>query len=299
MTLFSRFATVTIRIPAALLIAMTAVSGLISLQARAADAPKQTVIASGLENPESVVQGADGKLYVTVIGKDGTDGDGSVAIIEDGNAKPFATGLDDPKGLVAHGKNLYVADKTRVWKIDPTGKASVHVAPEDFPQKPKFLNDIEVGPGGDIYVSDCGTFVSDGAVYRITPDKKTSVVLSQKTAPGLKAANGLLADGPDHLLVADFTAGKLHRLTLADGKLTEIAKGLGGTDGIARDSKGNIYVSDWKGGRVFVIEANTSTTKLLLDKFKAAADLLFLPKEGVLLVPDMKAGTITSVSIAP
>ena len=299
MTLFSRFATIATRIPAALLIAMAAASILISLQARAADAPKQTVIVSGLENPESVVQGADGKLYVTVIGKDGTDGDGFVAVIEDGKAKPFATGLDDPKGLVAHGNDLYVADKTRVCKIDSAGKATVYAAAEDFPQKPKFLNDIEVGPAGDVYVSDCGTFVSDGAVYRITPDRKTSVVLSQKTAPGLKAANGLLADGPDHLLVADFTAGKLHRLTLADGKLTEIAKGLGGADGIARDTKGSIYVSDWKGGRVFLIEANASTPKLLLDKFKAAADLLFLPKQGVLLVPDMKAGTITSVSVAP
>ena len=102
----------------------------------------------GLENPESVVIGQDGRLYVTVIGKSDTDGDGTVVVIEDGKPKTFANGLDDPKGLVAHGTDLYVADKTRVWKIDAAGKANVYAAADAFPITPKFFNDIEVSTHG-------------------------------------------------------------------------------------------------------------------------------------------------------
>lgn len=254
------------------------------------------MLASGLENPESVARGHDGRLYVTVIGKSGTDGDGTVAVLEDGKAKTFARGLDDPKGLVAHGENLFVADKTRVWKIDNTGNATVYAAAEDFPVKPKFLNDIVADADGDIFVSDCGTFVSDGAVFRIKPTKEITVVVSQKTAPELKAPNGLLIDGKDNLLVADFTAGKLYRADLTDGKLTALASGFGGADGLARDGQGRVYVSDWKGGRVFVLAAGDNQAQLFVDGFQAAADVAFDAKTGKLLVPDMKAGTLTAVT---
>ena len=45
--------------------------------------------------------------------------------IDDGKVVPFASGLDDPKGLVALQRWLFVADKKRVWRIDETGKAEV------------------------------------------------------------------------------------------------------------------------------------------------------------------------------
>jgi len=260
-------------------------------------AADRRVIAAGMENPESVVIGRDGRLYMTVIGKSDVDGDGTVAVIVGGKPQVFAKGLDDPKGLVTRGTDLFVADKARVWKIDSDGKAGVYAAAEDFPSKPKFLNDIEVSPAGDVFVSDCGTFVADAAVFRITPDRKVSVLVDQKSFPALKAANGLLMDGKDHLLVADFTAGRLYRCSLADGSMVEVASGLGGADGLARDAKGRIYVSDWKGGKVFVLEPGSTTPTLYADKFQAAADILYSAKGGALLVPDMKAGTLSAVTV--
>ncbi len=263
----------------------------------AAHAADRRVIAAGMENPESVVIGHDGRLYMTVIGKSDVDGDGTVAVIVGGKPQTFAKGLDDPKGLVARGKDLFVADKNRVWKIDADGNARVYAAAEDFPVKPKFLNDIEVSPAGDVFVSDCGTFTADSAVYRITADRKVSVLVDQKSFPALKAANGLLMDGKDHLLVADFTAGRLYRASLADGSMVELASGLGGADGLARDVKGRIYVSDWKGGKVFVVKPGSPAPTLFADKFQAAADILYSAKGGALLVPDMKAGTLSAVTI--
>src|SRR5262245_41813916 len=69
-------------------------------------AAEKQVIASGLESPESVAIGQGGRLFVTLIGKSNVNGDGAVAVIEGGKPKTFAKGLDDPKGLAAHGDNL-------------------------------------------------------------------------------------------------------------------------------------------------------------------------------------------------
>jgi hypothetical protein len=56
---------------------------------------------AGLKNPESAAVGPDGKVYVTVIGEREKKGDGSVAIVEpSGKITTFATGLDDPHGVV-------------------------------------------------------------------------------------------------------------------------------------------------------------------------------------------------------
>jgi gluconolactonase len=165
--------------------------------------------------------------------------------------------MDDPKGLVAVGADFYVADKTRVWKIDATGAATVYAPADAFPVKPLFLNDLEASPQGDLYVSDCGKFTSDGAVFCMKPSKEITVVVSQKTAPELKAPDGLLLDGNDHLLLVDFTAGRLYRANLADGKLVELARGFGGADGLTRDAKGRIYVSNWRGGQIFVMNSES------------------------------------------
>ena len=82
-----------------------------SLDGFAADPPRPIV--SGLKNPESVCLGSGGRMYVTEIGEFGKDGDGQVSVIVDGKAKPFATGLDDPKGIVPFQNAFYVTDKTR------------------------------------------------------------------------------------------------------------------------------------------------------------------------------------------
>ena len=121
------------------------VAGL-SVSASSADLPKPIV--TGLKNPESVCLGKDGQVFVTEIGEFGKDGDGQVTQIVDGTAKAFATGLNDPKGIVFHQNTnaLYLTDKTRVVKVDTTGKATTFVAAEKFSITPQFFNDIALEP---------------------------------------------------------------------------------------------------------------------------------------------------------
>ncbi|MEY3798549.1 MAG: hypothetical protein RLZZ572_730, partial [Pseudomonadota bacterium] len=77
-------------------------------------APLSTQKISGLKMPESVVQATDGRVFVSEINGFGVDGDGQISVIEAGQVKLFAKGLDDPKGLAIIGQSLYVADNKRI-----------------------------------------------------------------------------------------------------------------------------------------------------------------------------------------
>src|SRR4051794_24451640 len=95
-----------------------------------ADQPSPKPLASGFENPQSVVVGPGGKTYVTVAGELGKDGDGAIVVVEKDTATIFASGLDDPKGIAVQqgggkipgggggGGGLLVADKHRIWRVD-------------------------------------------------------------------------------------------------------------------------------------------------------------------------------------
>ena len=139
-------------------------------QGRETALPKPMV--TGLKMPESVAVGPDGRIFVTEIGDFDKDGDGRVMVIKNGEAVPFATGLDDPKGMVAHLEWLYVADKTKVWRIDRKGNATIFAPANAFPTTPLFLNDITVDPeSGILYVSDSGDLKGKGALSIASPPR--------------------------------------------------------------------------------------------------------------------------------
>ena len=258
---------------------------------------ERKILVAGLKSPESVAVTSDGRIFVSMLGKMTVKGDGEIVEVKDGKALPVATGMDDPAGLTVRDGELYCADKTRVWQIDRAGKASVYLEGDAFPIKAKSLNDITTGPNGDLFVSDSGNFTSNGVVFRISPQKKVTVVISHPTVAELKGPNGILCEGSDHLLLNDFFARRLLRVSITDGKVSEVAKDLGGADGLARDKRGRLFVSDWGKGRVFVIDDANSQPRVLLEGFKAPADLMVDPNQDRLLIPDMRAGTLSEVSL--
>ena len=251
----------------------------------------------GLAAPESAVVAPDGRIFVSEIGEFGKDGDGQITVIgKSGNAEPFAKGLDDPKGLALSRNALYVADKTRIWKIDLQGKASVFVKAEDFPQPPLFLNDLALDRSGNLYVSDTGDIEKSGkgAIFRVTPAGKVSLVASEAREPAIKSPNGLLVESSGSLLVVDFASGELLRLDAAKGTVEKLAEGFGGGDGLARDAAGMLYVSDWKNGRVWKLNLNKKGSKPepYAQTFQAAADITLSGDGKFIIVPDMKAGAL-------
>ncbi|HEX4130807.1 MAG TPA: PQQ-dependent sugar dehydrogenase [Pirellulales bacterium] len=284
------------------MIRIAAIVLLLSARAGAAELSPVTPVVKGLVNPESVCVGGDGKTvvyYVTTIGEFDKPGDGSVARVQPGKIETFATGLDDPKGIVAVKDGFLVTDVRRVVRVDPEGKVSVFAAAEAFPIPPLFLNDIDVDDTGNVYVTDTGDRKgAGGGLFRIAPDGKVTTVLHQSQGAPLVGPNGVMVDDKEHVLLADFLAGKVYRVKLADGSLETIAEGFLGADGLARDYDGNLYLSQWLTGDVSVLPVGTKTwQKLSTGAFQSAADICINYGTGHVVVPDMKGGTLSTVAL--
>jgi len=251
----------------------------------------------GLAAPESALVGPDGRIFVSEIGEFGKGGDGKVSVIgKSGNVEAFAKGLDDPKGLAMSGGALYVADSSGIWKIDMQGQATVFVKPDAFPQPPLLLNDLTFDASGNLYVSDTGDIEKGGkgAIFKVTRDGKVSLVISEAQNPSIKSPNGLLSESPSRLLVVDFASGELLRLDVEKSTVEKLADGFGGGDGLVLDA-GMLYVSDWKGGKVWKLDLEKKGAKpeLYGQTFAAAADIGLSEDGKFILVPDMKSGVLT------
>ena len=114
---------------------------------------------------------------------------------------------------------------------------------------------------------------------------------------GIKRPNGLLMDGLNTLLVADFGTGDLYRTDLASGKVKNLNQGFGGADGLVRDTHGFLYVSDWQNGKVWQLAGPRATPQLIADQLQAAADIALSADGKHLLIPDMKAGEMLYLPI--
>ena len=249
---------------------------------------------TGFQMPESVFAAPNGMTYISEIGEFGKLGDGKITqISKDGSRKALAEGLNDPKGIDMFDNQLYVADMDRVVRVDAqSGQQTVFAATSAFPRKPVFLNDIEIDGLGNVYVSDSGDDNGKGAgIFKITPAGKVSEVL--KGNAGIKRPNGLLMDGPDSLLVADFGNGKLFRVQLGNKPVVNLLnQGFGGADGLIRDANGTLYVSDWAQGNVWQLAEPKATPQRIIQGYQSAADISLSADGQSLLIPDMKAGTL-------
>ena len=266
---------------------------LLTLIATPSKAHESLNLISGFISPESVVQDAKGDIYVSEIGEFNKDGDGKITRISiDGKLSTFASGMDDPKGLTFIGKSLYVTDKNRVLKVESNGKWMVFGSTMAFPQTPIFLNDITSDEAGNLYVSDSGNLSAGGAIFKITQDKKITLILNENT-PEILAPNGLLVVKND-LFEVDFASGILYKINLKTKSILKVAEGFGGGDGLIK-SGDSFFVSDWKNGKIFKLQRNKVT--LFKEGFTAAADIALSYDKRSIITPDMKTGSLTLVPI--
>ena len=281
-----------------LLIALINIGCAKELKNNQADMQKIT----GLKMPESVVQAKNGNIYVSEINGFGKDGDGQITVIENGKARVFVAGLDDPKGLAIIGQVLYIADNKRVLKVDLAGadKAQVKVfsATTAFPETPVFLNDLEADIAGNLYVSDSGDLKGNGgAIYKIDPQGQVTLVINGKQDARILAPNGLLMDDSgDVVLEVDLASGILYSYNMKTKVLTNLAEGFGGGDGLVHHSNGSMFVSDWKNGKVFSVNV-AGDVKEIKSGYQSAADIALTKDEKTIMVPDMKAGELDFIQL--
>jgi glucose/arabinose dehydrogenase len=252
-------------------------------------------VVEGLKNPWGIAVAIDGKTYVTTRGEVGKDGDGAVFAVEDGKATSFATGLDDPTGIVTWSEWVFVADKKRVWRIDKAGKAVVFVAAEAFPRPPAALTDLDVDEEGRLYAVDAASDGKSGAVYRVDPKGNVQRVVDGERTPEVRAPAGVATDGYAHLLVSDSASGTLFRIKLADGTAARVADDCGGA--LAWDRFGRLYASNPRTNRLSVVPRPGDKPVMLAADLAGSAIRVDASGKNLLMV-DGSAGAIRSVPAA-
>lgn len=262
----------------------------------------------GIVHPESAFTTRDGRIFISEIGKVGVNGDGRILeVFTDGKKKVVASGLNDPKGLLIEGNTIYVTDIDEVKKVTFDGNVKSWLGPKDFPREITFLNDLTIDRNTIIYVSDSGEVKQGdrrgGAVYRVSPNGKVSLVVDSVNDPNIQAPNGLLAFQRGYLMVADFTTGVLSRIRLRNLSVERMATGFGGGDGLAFAGT-KLYISDWKGGKIWSLDLTTPTQepKLVKDGFINPADIDVTSDGKFIVVPEMMkakpgGGRVTFVPI--
>ena len=283
-------------------------------------APKVVKVLEVGTKPESVCKGFGGKLYVTMIGGD-EPGDGAIYVVDGDEVKPFAKGLDNPKGIAFLKGALVTADGTNVLKINGKGQVSVLAKAEDFPAEIEFLNDVAAdrtkeavfvtemshpkrmfNPEGDRELLPLGSeheknLPKTGCVYKITLDGKISVAVpsGNKLMPG---PNGVTVGGSKEkpmLGMADFFTGNIVRYQ--GDQLRPIAKNLlRGADAI-EFGKNVVYVSSWTEGKVVAYNMKEKKSETILSGLTSAADFYYDRQANQLVVPDMLEGKLHFVSL--
>jgi sugar lactone lactonase YvrE len=212
---------------------------------------------SGLANPESVALSQDGTfLYVTNVNGEGdaVDGNGFISRVSlEGELleREFATGLDAPKGIMAGGDALYVADIDEMVVIDATTGAIRRRVPVPGA---RFFNDLTFAPDGQVLIADSG----GQRIYGVRSDT-AEVWLEHEL---LQSINGLLPEA-DRLVVTTM-AGRLLAVDYETRAVTVLAEGLGDGDGVAALGGERYLMSEWP-GLMHVVNAVDGSHETIMD----------------------------------
>lgn len=297
----SRFAPVVL----ALLLPVAACGG--EETRRAAGGPPEVtrlITVDSLRSPESVAwDSARGRYLITNVNGDPSagDGDGFLSSVSAGGdsvdrlavtGRELGVALDAPKGIAVRGDRAWIADLRRVVGVDL--RADTALFELTIPGS-RFLNDVAVGRGGAVYVSD----TERDAVYALAPDG--SRWERHGSAGSLRGANGLQPDpGGPGLLVAGWE-GAVLRLN-PDSSVTLLADPLAAEslDGIQAAGPDVILYSDYSRGTVHALHRRSlghwSPSRPWLEGLRAPAD--FLRRGSLLVVPELRADRVVFYRVA-
>ena len=217
--------------------------------------------------------------------------DGLVTVLKFIDSKGKDYELHAPKGLAVLNDVIYAVDIGGVKAFDTeTGK---FIRFYDFATViPAFLNDIAADQKGMLFVSD----MMANRIYRFDPAKPDALVEVFKESPLLAQPNGLLFNRQTRgLMVVSWAEGRLMEIDL-NGHIKVLRKDLGNLDGIAIDAQGNLYLSNYPKGEIYLIpKFGRGALSLFGSGLDSPADISFDDARGELLVPLMNQNRVTSL----
>ena len=259
------------------------------------------VTIEGFAAPESVLHDTSADIYLVsnIDGDPGTkDGTGFISrvspvgeILElrwiDGGTDGVT--LNAPKGLGLLGDTVVVADLDVVRLFDRTTGEPIGSWPVEGAT---FLNDVAVGPGGAVYVSDSGVRFTGGqpedtgtsAIHVFSPDGSHRTL----DTGGETGINGLAAVG-SRLYGVTMGTGKV--FLIENGVLSELPELPGlNLDGLIVMDDG-LLISDWDTETVYLLRENGSISAVVRN-VTSPADIGIDRKRNRLLIPGLMTGQV-------
>jgi hypothetical protein len=273
-----------------------------------------------LKNPESVVYAfKQNVLFVSnVDGKpDQRDLNGFISKVSPSNGSiielNWITGLNAPKGMAINNNSnrLYVSDITDLVEIDiESGKRMKRFNALGS----AFLNDVASDDQGNIYVSDTVTdtiYKLDNNASATDNDNNNASLQAWLQSPQLQGPNGLHVDNTKNRLIvaslgdmsnpgAGIEIVDLKNKTISSLGEERKTSPFGGLDGIESDAtETHYYVTDNPAGKLYTVNANgTGYTSMVDLHTQGAADLGFIPNQGVIIIPLMQENKLVAYRLA-
>jgi hypothetical protein len=196
--------------------------------------------------------------------------------------------LDAPKGMAIVADTLWVADIDAVRGFNrvtgaPVGTISL------MSMKARFLNDIDVGPDGALYVTDTGIRIdSAGKMLHPGPDRIFRIAGRNATiaieSPRLNGANGIAWDaGSGRFLVVPLMGDTVMAWRPGSKDLTPVVAGPGQYDGVVTLGNGRFLVTSWATSAIYRYDGATLTK--IIDGVSSPADIEVDPAHNRVLVP--------------
>jgi gluconolactonase len=221
-------------------------------------------IATGLDHPEGVAWGIDGRIYA------GGEAGQVYAIADDGTVDELGSTGGFMYGVTLDGNgNVYACDfgHAQIARMTPGGEVSTH-STGTAAHPLRVPNFATFDDAGRLYVTDSGTWgADDGLVFRVESDGTTEVW--SEAVPGFPNGSCLTAEG-DALLVVESSRRRIVRVPIAPdgiaGAPEPVAEVPGSQpDGIALAEDGTMFVGCYRPDRVWRIPPGGEPEVLLDD----------------------------------